>query len=280
VPADSMLFERPDLTRRKMVSNSMSIARLRSDRSVQLEHTISPRIGQSLDSFSPTLTLQNARFFQGLTSSEQDVVLEAAHCREYVANSVIAEQGSAANRIFMLLKGSARYFFITPEGRKVNLFWLTPGDIFGGASLLTQPTSFLVSTEAIKNSSVVIWKRDTIRTLAERFPRLWENGLSIACDYLVWYLATHLSLTCDNAQERLAHVLSSLSRGIGKKGRGGEISLEITNEQLANTANLTPFTVSRLLNRWQRDRSITKSRGKIVLLRPDQLFQSTRQQNR
>jgi CRP-like cAMP-binding protein len=149
-----------------------------------------------------------------------------------------------------------------------------PGDIFGGASLLTQPTRFLVSTEALNDSTIIVWKRDTIRTLAARFPRLWENGLSVACDYLVWYLASHLSLTCDNAQERLAHVLSSLSQGIGRKGRGGEITLEITNEQLANTANLTPFTVSRLLNRWRRDKSIVKSRGKIVLLRPSELVQN------
>jgi CRP-like cAMP-binding protein len=187
---------------------------------------------------------------------------------------VVVEQGHPADRLFLLLTGAARYFFITPEGRKVNLFWLAPGDIFGGACLLTELTPFVVSTEATKESRVLVWQRDTIRTLAAQYPRLLENGLSIASDYLVWYLATHLSLVCHSARERLAHVLVSLSRGIGHKCAKG-ITLEITNEQLADTANLTPFTVSRLLSEWHRNGSVLKSRGQIVLCRPEQLLLDT-----
>jgi CRP-like cAMP-binding protein len=119
-----------------------------------------------------------------------------------------------------------------------------------------------------------VWKRDALRRLVLQFPRLLENGLSISCDYLVWYLATHLSLISNNARERLAHVLVSLSRGIGQKSSKG-ITLEITNEQLANTANISPFTVSRLLTEWQRSGVLLKSRGRLQLCRSDQLFNKT-----
>jgi CRP-like cAMP-binding protein len=176
--------------------------------------------------------------------------------------------------LFLLLKGAARYFLITAAGRKINLFWLVPGDIFGGACLLAEAAPFIVSTEVTKESQVLVWERDAIRTLATRYPKLTENGLSIASDYLVWYLATHLSLVCHSARERLAHVLSSLSRGVGQKCANG-ISLEITNEQLANTANITLFTVSRLLSEWQKDGSLLKTRGKIVIRHPEQLFRAT-----
>jgi CRP-like cAMP-binding protein len=171
----------------------------------------------------------------------------------------------------MLAKGGARYFFTTSQGQDVNLFWLAPGDIFGGASLLPQSSEFIVSTEATKESTILVWQRAAIRALTSQFPRLLENGLSTACDYLVWYLATHLSLVFDSARERLAHVLYSLSHGIGQRCTEG-IRLEITNEQLANTANLTPFTVSRLLSEWQRKGAILKSHGAILLCRPEQLF--------
>jgi len=43
--------------------------------------------------------------------------------------------------------------------------------------------------------------------------------------------------------------LSSLASGIGRKCPDG-IDLEITNEQLANTANITLFTTSRLMSEW------------------------------
>ena len=215
--------------------------------------------------------LHNARLLRGLSGAGRNAVLQSAQHRKYEMNSIVVEQGDSADRCFLLLNGSARHFFITPDGRKVNLLWLVPGDMFGGACLLTEPASFIVSTEVTKESEVLLWERDAIRALVGRYPRLLENGLSIARDYLVWYLATHLSLICHSARERLAHVLVSLARGIGQSRRDG-IALEITNEQLANTANVTPFTVSRLLGEWQRNGSILKSRGKIVLCRPEQLF--------
>ena len=218
--------------------------------------------------------LRKARFLRGLSSTGRNAVLQYAKHRRYHVNSIVVKQGDSANRLFLLLKGSARYFFITPDGRRVNLFWLVPGDIFGGVCLLTEPASFIVSTEVTKTSELLLWERSTIRALAGRYPGLLENGLSIACDYLVWYLATHLSLTCHSARERLAHVLVSLARGIGQSRRDG-IGLEITNEQLANTANITPFTVSRLIGEWQRNGSILKSRGRLVLRRPEQLFRNS-----
>lgn len=39
--------------------------------------------------------------------------------------------------------------------------------------------------------------------------------------------------------------------------------------------NLTPFTVSRLLSAWQKDRAVWKRRGKIVLRSPAKLLLHT-----
>jgi len=172
---------------------------------------------------------------------------------------VVTSQAEQADHMFLLVKGSARYFFITPEGRTIYLLWLTPGEIFGGATLLTEPSLFLVGTETVRDSCVLAWPRKTIRTLAARYPKLLENGLAIATDYLTWYLASHLSLVCHTARQRLAHVLVSLASGIGRKGPDG-IDLDITNEQLANTANVTLFTASRLMSEWQRSGAVTKTR--------------------
>lgn len=227
-----------------------------------------------LPSTSVDAVLRRARLFRGLSTPERNAVLDQSQLCSYSINSVIAEQGTSADRLFLLVTGAARYFVVTSQGRKVNLFLLFPGEIFGGASLLTEPAQFVVSTESTKESKVLVWERETLRILAAQFPRLLENGLSIACDYLVWYVATHLSLVCNTARGRLAHVLVSLSRGIGKNHPNG-ISLEITNEQLANTANITHFTVSRLLMEWQRNGLVLKSRGKIILCRPEQLFSNS-----
>lgn len=214
-----------------------------------------------------------ARLLDGLSEEERNSILAAAAYRRFPRHSVVTNQGEPAGRLFLIIKGSARYFFITPDGRKIYLLWLAPGEIFGGAALLPEPSLFLVSTEIVKDSSVLVWKRDTIRSLAARYPRLVENLSAIATDYLTWYVASHLGLVCHTARQRLAHVLVSLAKGIGTKCPDG-IHLEITNEQLANTANITLFTASRLLSEWQRSGAVVKTRGSILLRHPKLLLAS------
>jgi CRP/FNR family transcriptional regulator, nitrogen oxide reductase regulator len=123
----------------------------------------------------------------------------------------------------------------------------------------------------VKESTVLVWDRTAIRDLVARYPRLALNALSTASEYLALYLATHVALTCHNARERLAEVLVNLTRGIGQDVPGG-VALDVTNEELADAANITLFTASRLLSEWQRNGAVVKSRGKLLLRSPERLF--------
>jgi CRP-like cAMP-binding protein len=173
--------------------------------------------------------------------------------------------------MFLLKEGCARHFVLTTEGKTIPLFWLRPGDVFGGVALFEQAKPYLASTEMMKESRVFVWHRTLIRDFAVRYPRLADNMLLIAYDYFAWYIATHMALVSQSARQRLAHVTVTLARGIGRKVSGG-IELDLTNEELANAANITPFTASRLLSGWQRTGAIVKSRGKILLRSSEQLL--------
>jgi CRP-like cAMP-binding protein len=54
------------------------------------------------------------------------------------------------------------------------------------------------------------------------------------------------------------------------KTRDG-VEIEVTNENLADAANITPYTTSRLMSRWQKNRTLVKARGKVVLRVPARL---------
>jgi CRP-like cAMP-binding protein len=210
-------------------------------------------------------------FLEGLPPDEVKSLLAVAKHRRASANSVLTRQEDPARHLFLLLTGRARYFFVTERGQKVILLWIPPGEIFGSAALLPAPTGYHVCTETVRNSSMLVWERATIRNLAERCPRLFENALYQTVQYLAAYRAAHRALICDTAQERLAHVLVSLANGIGENAEGG-VELKIRNEELANEANITLFTASRLLNEWQRAGLLRKGRGKILLRDPERLL--------
>lgn len=212
-----------------------------------------------------------SRFFEGLAPRDIEVIRASGTERSYLADSVITNQGHVADHMFLLTRGRARYFYITTDGKKTLLLWVTPGEFLGGAAFLSSPSEYLLSTEAIKDSSFLVWDRTTIRSLAAKYPRMLENALLMGSDYLAWYLADHVALVCHTARERLAQVLIHLASVIGQKVPGG-VEFDVTNEELASAANITPFTASRLLSQWQTDRAIAKRRGKILLHSPERLL--------
>ena len=204
------------------------------------------------------------RFFEGLDAADIRAILAAGTQRRFLANSVIVNQGYPAAHLFLLLTGRVRRFFLTEDGQKVVLLRVPAGDIFGEATVLARPAEYLVSSEAIASSNALVWSRGTIRGLCEQYPRLVENALLISFDYLAAYRAVHASLIGNSAPKRLAQVLANLADGIGQKVPGG-IELDVRNEELANEANISPFTASRPLSAWQREGILVKRRGKVLL---------------
>ncbi len=227
-----------------------------------------PLVGSDIASLVREL---KPRILEGLNPLELQAILAAASHRRFLANSVISHQGHPAEHLFLLIRGRARYFYVTPDGERMLLYWLPPGEMLGGAAILSKRIHYLVSTEAVKNSSALVWDRTTIRGLAAKYPKLLDNALTIAWDYLHSSLSHQLSLTRHTARQRLAHVLMNLASGIGHSVPGG-VELVVSNEDLANTANVTPFTASRLLSEWQRRGMLSKSRGKVLLRHPERLL--------
>jgi CRP/FNR family transcriptional regulator, nitrogen oxide reductase regulator len=216
---------------------------------------------------------RNPRFLEAMDAADIKTILEAGTLQRFPATSVMISQGYPAGQLFLLLTGRARRFFLTHDGQKVVLLRVVAGDIFGEMVMLDKPAKYLVSTEAITNSSALVWRRSSIRSLCERYPRLVQNSLSISVTYLNFYLAAHVSLICNSAPQRLARILANLAEGIGQKVPEG-IELDIRNEELANEANVSVFTASRLLSAWQREGILMKRRGKVLLRFPDRLWNS------
>jgi CRP-like cAMP-binding protein len=215
-----------------------------------------------------------SRFLAGIASADVQSMLDLATPRRFPPHSVVTHQGAPASELFLITKGRARHFSTTPDGQKIILLWLAQGEIFGGATLLAERSEYRISTETVKDTSVLVWNRPTIRALAARYPRILENALWTASDYIDWLLAAHVALSCHTAPQRLARVLVSLAALLGRAVPGG-VELDVTNEDLASAAHITPFTASRLLNEWQRHRAVIKRRGKVVLLAPEQLVALT-----
>ena len=218
-----------------------------------------------------TLNALDARFLKGLDPQARAVVISAGRYRRLPAAAILYRQGEQAETLFLLVEGCARFFFLTENGRKILLQWLPPGATLGMAAFLAEPMRYVAGAEIVENSSVLAWDRKTVRQLAGCYPGLLDNTLSGTGEVLSWCITHHVSSVSGTASERLAHVLISLAAGIGEQSIQGT-RLKITNDELANAANITTYTTSRQMSRWQKDGAIDKGRGTILLRDPQRLY--------
>jgi CRP-like cAMP-binding protein len=214
------------------------------------------------------------KFLEGLAPHEIAEVLAAAKLRQYRAHSLLASEGDHADKVFLILEGRARTFTTTQRGEKVLIHWIPAGDPSGGRAFLSEgPMEYLLSTEAVADSSVLVWERSAILPLSRKYPRLLENALLIASDYLTAYRDLYVAANYDTAPRRVAWVLDKLAKAMGERVGTG-IELVVSNGDLAIEANVSTFTVSRLLNEWQRKGLLLKSRGKVVIRSVEELLRA------
>jgi CRP/FNR family transcriptional regulator, nitrogen oxide reductase regulator len=209
--------------------------------------------------------------FFGMTPHDVDSILKVARLQKVAARSVITNAGDDSEYLFFLWQGRARYFYNTITGNKLISRWITPGQMIGGAALARRPYPYSLSSEAVKDSLLLVWNTATIRMLGEAHPRFLENIVRHALDFIAWYVAAHACLASETAQERLAHQLVTLGPLIGQKVSDG-VEIDVTNEELADSVAVSHFTVSRIMSEWQKIGAISKRREKVIVHSPDRLF--------
>jgi CRP-like cAMP-binding protein len=212
-----------------------------------------------------------SKFLAGLDDAALRHVLDAAQVRRIAPKKDVTVGGERPHHLFLLRAGRAKFYNLTESGSEVLLLWKVPGDVIGLVSLLSNPPPYMASSKTVSECEFLVWDHGTIRRLARAYPQLTENGLRLALHYLNLYMNRHVSAVTKSAESRLAEALLHLATQAGEVQASG-IEIDITNEQLSSLSDISPFTASRLLSRWERDGKLSKRRGRVTLMAPESLI--------
>jgi CRP-like cAMP-binding protein len=205
-----------------------------------------------------------SRFFEGLTAPEIEAVLAAARQEKISPRQFLQREGDPATRLWLLVTGRAAAYRLASGGGKLFLRWGVPGDAFGLATVVRAPARYLVTIEAVQESSILAWDLPSCEALVLRCSSLSKAVNLVVANYLDGVIDALGARSFQTAEQRLARMLVVSARQIGRTGREG-IELDLTNEQLAVTAQVSLFTATRKLSNWQDLGTLKKHRGKIVL---------------
>ena len=194
---------------------------------------------------------------ENLPASELSSILRAAVRRRLSRGQVLLHAGDSARQFFVLLSGCAQVYTYTHSGQRIIVSRIEPGETVGAAAILPGSPHYLFSTEVIEDGEALEWPRAVFRGLMHKIPALADNMLLLAARLVQRSYAKQIDTVSQTAEQRLAGILLELVQN------DPGCRTAVTNEQLADMANTSPFTVARVLSAWTRTGAIRRSRGKV-----------------
>lgn len=212
--------------------------------------------------------LKTVSLFNGLTAAELNVVAQAANTRKREDGSFFFFEEDPATRVYVLTKGKVKLTQVTPEGQQIILHYINPGKAFGVAAVLSE-IHYPVSAQAVEDCQALGWDEATMKRLVERWPRIAVNALHILANRTRDFQHKIRELATERVERRIARALLRLAQQTGRKVETGVlIDLAITRQDVAEMTGTTRYTVSRILQQWEKQELILAKREQIIICYP------------
>lgn len=186
------------------------------------------------------------------------------------ARQILFMEGDPADGCYAIASGSMRVSRFSSEGSETVLAMLGKGEIVGEMSLFGNAARSATVT-ALSDTDLLRLPKDAFLSFADDNPQLYRHFLAVLSarlratnDALTSYATLPLS-------GRLARVLIRLSESFGQPLDGGRVLIRqrFTQTDLSHMAGSARENVSRQINAWRRDKSLTRISGYYCLEQPD-----------
>src|SRR5262245_53149001 len=225
----------------------------------------------ALKKTSRVARFDNRELFHGFSEEQARHILSLARPRAVDPARFFFRQGEPSRHLYILESGRIKIYQVTGSGRQALLRFVLPGQVFGFEGLLPAE-SYATSAEAVEASRALAWKRDVLLRLMQSNPRLATNLLTMTAQVHEELREQYIHHTTQTVESRIAWALIKLGQQIGRKSSDPMvIPEESIQKDVADLAGTTIYTVSRVLSNWEREGTITKSRGRIVVYHPSKI---------
>ena len=209
-----------------------------------------------------------ADLFAGLADADQQTIQWAAKPHQVEKGGFFFYQGDPALQVLLLTAGRVRLAQVTPDGQQVVLNLISAGAIFGIISVI-QATDYPVSAQAMEDSTALVWPRQIMMQLVEKFPPLALNAMRLMADHIQETQNRLRELSTERVERRLARTLLRLAAQTGvKTPEGVQIGLPLTRQDLAEMIGTTLYTVSRILSQWEGQGLVRSGRERVIIRFP------------
>ena len=213
-----------------------------------------------------TNLIKRTQLFSSLTDFELDQLVNKMVVKQYKKNETILYEEDTNEYMYIILLGKVKVVRTTEDGKEIILAIHQSGSFFGEMSLIdgkTAPASVIATEDSLIS---IISKTDFFAIIFSQ-NKITKNLLEILCDRLRKSWDTIQLLNFNNAAQRTKMLFLMLADEYGEKTPEGIIlNIKLTHQDISDMTGLTRETVTRVIDKFQKNKEITILKDKYIRL--------------
>lgn len=200
-----------------------------------------------------------------LTEDEWRTLEAGGRSRRFRPRQRLFREGEPGNHVLAILSGRVKVSVLTRSGREILLAVKEPGDLVGELSVIDgRPRS--ATATALEPVEVLVVPAPAFTEFVEGHPRIAVRLLHTLAALLRDADQRSLDRDTGDVTCRVARRLVDLAERVGEyRGSGVELTLGLSQDDLAAWVGATREATSRALARLRADGCVTTGRQRIVL---------------
>jgi CRP-like cAMP-binding protein len=217
------------------------------------------------------LRLDKLEIFQNVAPEVMEQMIRRAPRRSLKKGELLFNLGDSSDALYVVVSGRIRVWTVSAAGVEVTLNVLIAGSILGEIGMLDGGVR-TGAASAMAPSELVSISRKTFFDALDRDSQLAHNVIGLLCRRLRWTTARVEDAVLRPAPQRLARILGHLVQDHSRQTpRGREITIKLTQGELAQWTAMSRESLNKLLNRWIDDGVVSQEKGVLTICKPDLL---------
>jgi len=210
--------------------------------------------------------LQSIQLFSSLTEAELQQIAGKIRIEEFRKNEIVLREEDTNEYMYIILDGQVKVTQATEDGKEIILAIHKTLEFFGEISLIDGKTA-PATVQASEDSFIAFIAKKDFYALLTSQSKVLEKLLQILCSRLRDSWRRIYLLNFKHASDRVKTLFLSLSLENGSKTPEGIVlNLRLTHQEIADMTGLTRESVTRVLDKLQKDGEITVLKNKRICL--------------
>jgi CRP/FNR family transcriptional regulator len=191
------------------------------------------------------------------------------------ASSVTHREGEDARHLELVISGVVRVFVTAPDGRTMTIRYCRSGALIGAASLFATEFTMPATAQALTDTELLKMSPTVASHMAQRDVRVARAFLNELSERVLSFVYEIPGSAFASVRQRVArHLLDLASEAQSDRHSGQELTVRVSQQELAAAAGTVREVVVRVLRELRREGVVHTGRDGIIIIDPGLLIQS------